>query len=32
MDPMEYNILNSKVRRHASSGYKKEVWERKDFS
>ncbi len=32
MDPMEYNVLNSKVRRHASSGYKKEVWERKDFS
>ena len=32
MRPMEYNVLNSKVRRHASSGYKKEMWQRKDFS
>lgn len=32
MDKMEHDILQSKVRRHSSSGYKKEFWERKDFS
>lgn len=28
----EHDILQSKVRRHSNSGYKKEFWERKDFS
>lgn len=32
MEPLEYDILNSKVRRHASAGYRKEMWERKEFS
>lgn len=32
MDPMEHDVLQSKIRRHASSGYKKEIWKRKDFS
>lgn len=32
MDPMEHDVLQSKVRRHASSGYKKEIWTRKEFS
>jgi hypothetical protein len=31
MDSMEQMILESKVRRHANSGYKKEFWSKKDF-
>lgn len=29
--PMEEDILQSRVRRHAAGGYKKEIWTRKDF-
>jgi hypothetical protein len=32
MQMKEYDMLQAKVRRHASSGYKKECWSRKDFS
>lgn len=32
MSTMEHDVLQSKIRRHASSGYKKECWSRKDFS
>lgn len=32
IDKMEHDILQSKVRRHSSSGYRKEFWTRKDFS
>jgi hypothetical protein len=32
MEPKEQEILESKVRRHASSGYKKECWSKKEFS
>jgi hypothetical protein len=32
MEEKEYNVLQAKVRRHASSGYKKECWSRKDYS
>jgi hypothetical protein len=31
MDPMEHDIIQSKVRRHSSMGYKKEMWTRKIF-
>ena len=31
IDPMERDVLQAKVRRHASSGYKKEIWEKKEF-
>ena len=32
MDEREHDILQAKVRRHASLGYKKECWTRKDYS
>lgn len=31
IDRLEHDVLQSKVRRHASSGYKKECWSRKDY-
>lgn len=31
VDEMESAVLNSRVRRHAHSGYKKEMWSRKDY-
>ena len=32
MSQIEHDVLQSKVQRHATAGYKKECWERKDFS
>jgi len=32
MSKIEHDILQSKVQRHATAGYKKEFWERKEFS
>jgi hypothetical protein len=32
MDKMEHDIIQSKVRRHSSGGYKKECWSKKEFS
>jgi hypothetical protein len=29
---MEHDVLQAKVRRHASSGYKKEIWSRKEYT
>jgi hypothetical protein len=31
MDKLENDILQAKVRKHASAGYKKECWSRKDY-
>lgn len=31
IEPMEHDLLQSKVRRHASGGYRKEMWSRKEF-
>lgn len=31
IDRLEHDILQSKIRRHANSGYKKECWERKEY-
>lgn len=31
MSRLEHDVLQSKVRRHATAGYKKEIWARKDF-
>jgi hypothetical protein len=31
IDEMEHDVLQSKIRRHATSGYKKECWSKKEF-
>jgi len=32
IDTMEHDVLQSKVRRHATAGYRKECWSKKEFS